>query len=783
MTVAHAFALSAAPLALAAALSSTPAHAADRAAEVRYTAYGVAHVKADDFEGVGYGYGWAYARDNLCLAVDHAITLAGERSMRIGPDATYFDGFANLGGGLQVNNFDSDVFFRTHLTPAATKAARAYASADMRALVKGFVRGFNKHASETALPGEDCRRAAWFRPLTEADIWRRVVHVPILETSNLLLEQIARAAPPGATVARIEPSDPEPMAGSNAAAFGRKMTAWGGGLSFSNPHFPWDGIERLHAVQLTVPGKYNVFGATLYNLPVPMLGFNESMGWSITYTTDQHATVYQLELDPKSPTRYMVDGHSEAMTAVTVAVPVKTGTGIETRKRKLWRTRYGWMMALPGFEWTDRRAYSIADAENGNVRLADAFLDVGKAKTVDVVKAALDRHMAFPWSNLTAADSTGQVLYANISLTPDIDDAKLARCRVTVDAQIAPTVEYVAAILKGSDSTCGWGRDPAAVQPGTVPASRRPSMIRDDFVLNSNDSHWLATWESSATLDGYAATIGNERTLRGERTRMGIIMALGRRDGSDGLGAPGIDAGKWEALFFRSRNLMAELLLDDTLADCRVRPVVDLADGGKVDLTQACSILARWDRTDRPDARGSTLFREFMLGLERLPETGFKLAARYWKVPFDPANPIATPRGLKVSDETRTALARAVLRMSRAGIAIDAPLREVQFASRNGARLPLSGSSYTYHMLVDPIRANPGDPQRLRGDSYIHVVELRPEGPRGRFMVTYSQSTNPRSPHFGDLTTLYSSQTLADVAFTPPQVEAEQVGETVRLSY
>jgi acyl-homoserine-lactone acylase len=773
-------------IALAGALMASGAAgaASPRAVEVRYTAYGVAHVTASDFEGVGYGYGWAFARDNLCLAVDHAITLAGERSARIGADERYFDGFANLESGAQVSNIDSDAFYRAHLTPAALKTARAYASADVRALFAGFVRGFNRHISEAALPGEDCRKAAWFRPLTDADMWRRTMHIPILETSNLLLQQIVGATPPGAPAKPLAALVAPDGAGSNAAAFGAKMTRWGGGLSFSNPHFPWEEIERLHAVQLTVPGRYDVFGSTLYNFPVPMLGFNRTMGWSITYTTDQHATAYALTLDPKSPTRYLVDGRSEAMTPVTIAIPVKGAKGPEIRRRTLWETRYGFVFAMPGFEWTATRAYAFADAEAGNVRMADAFLDVGKAATVAAAKSAIDRHMGLPWSNLIAADSTGKALFANVSPTPDLADATLADCRADISRAGPLPIDPIAATLDGSRSACAWRRDPAAVQPGTIPASRRPSLLRDDFVLNSNDSHWIASWDAGATLDGFSPLIGNERTLRGERTRMGILLAQGRRDGTDGLGAPGIDAGQWEALFFRSRNLMAELLLDDLLDDCRARPVVDLGKDGPVDLAGACAVLGRWDRTDRLDARGSLLFRQFLAGLERLPETGFKLAPRYWKVAFDPADPVNTPRGLAVSDETRSALAKAVRALAGAGIALDAPLRATQRSTRGGADLPMSGLSYTYNMAVARIAPDGKALGPVRGgNSYMHIVELRPEGPRGRFIVTYSQSTNPNSPHFADMTALFSTQTLADAPFTPDDIGRAQTEDTVTLTY
>jgi len=756
--------------------------------EVRFTPYGVAHVKADDFQGAGYGYGWAFARDNLCLAVDHAVTLAGERSKYLGADKSYFDLFANIEGGTNVTNEESDTFYRAYLTPKSVAAAKAYASPEARALVRGFARGFNAHIDEAALAGETCRSGPGFRRLTEDDVWRRAVHIPFLETSNHMLKEIVNARPPGSggskpfKAAEIQaPVRDDVSAGSNAAAFGRDMTTNGRGVSFSNPHFPWVGPERLYAVHLTVPGRLDVFGGALYGLPVPMLGFNKTFGWSITYTTDYHATVYELDLDPKSPTRYRIGDRYEAMTPIDVAVPVKAGENAPPLKHVLWRTRYGYVLVTPYLPWTREKAYALADPELDNVRMVDQFLDVSRSADVREAKAALDKHMAFPWSNLTAADSTGEVLYANISLTPDISNAQLMRCRADINRTYLP-INAIAPVLKGSDPTCAWRDEPSAVQPGTIPPSARPSTFRSDFAFNSNDSYWLPTFTTKGVLEGYANVIGNERTMRGERTRMGALLALGRQSGSDGLGAPGIDPGKWEALFCRSRNLMAELLLDDLLADCRREPIVNLAaQGGVVDLTHACETLGRWDRTDRLDARGSTLFAQFIRNLERLPETGMKLADRYWATPFDPKDPIHTPRGLKVTPETRAALAKAVIMLQASGVALDEPLRDVQHAERNGVFLPISGSSYAYNMVVAPLTPKVGLAPVFGGDSYMHIVGFGPEGPKGRFIVTYSQSTNPQSPHFSDMTALFSSQALADVEFTPQEIAATQVGPTVIL--
>ena len=57
-----------------AALFMQPVNADDSfEAEVRVTSYGIPHVKADNYAGLGYGYGNFYASHNLCILAREVI--------------------------------------------------------------------------------------------------------------------------------------------------------------------------------------------------------------------------------------------------------------------------------------------------------------------------------------------------------------------------------------------------------------------------------------------------------------------------------------------------------------------------------------------------------------------------------------------------------------------------------------------------------------------------------------------------------------------------------------
>jgi acyl-homoserine-lactone acylase len=133
--------------------SVLPAQPTAGSVEVRYTAYGMPHVRASSLAGVADGYGWAFARDNLCIMVEKAITLAGDRSRSLTPDSGYVDLFV----GGRISNRSSDAVFRYLLDSTAIRNARRTASTDVRDMVRGYVDGFNRHVQAAPLAGESCR--------------------------------------------------------------------------------------------------------------------------------------------------------------------------------------------------------------------------------------------------------------------------------------------------------------------------------------------------------------------------------------------------------------------------------------------------------------------------------------------------------------------------------------------------------------------------------------------------------------------------------------------------
>jgi len=140
------------------------------AAEVRRTSFGVPHIKASDERGIGYGIGYAYAEDNLCLWADAIVTVNGERSKYFGPDGSYDPN----GSGTAQTNLSSDFFFKYLNEPALIQSIWQRQTHEVKELIRGYTAGYNRYLGEVGKAGlpDACKNQPWVRQLTAQDLIR-----------------------------------------------------------------------------------------------------------------------------------------------------------------------------------------------------------------------------------------------------------------------------------------------------------------------------------------------------------------------------------------------------------------------------------------------------------------------------------------------------------------------------------------------------------------------------------------------------------------------------------
>ena len=128
-------------------------------------------------------------------------TVRGERSRYFGPEETW----TFTGNGRTYTNLQGDFFFkravreRTIENLLLKKPPNGPLPAIRRA-VKGYVRGYNRYLNEMGvdnLPDETCRGAAWVKPITLLDAYRRFFMLGIQASQGVSIDGIVGAQPPG----------------------------------------------------------------------------------------------------------------------------------------------------------------------------------------------------------------------------------------------------------------------------------------------------------------------------------------------------------------------------------------------------------------------------------------------------------------------------------------------------------------------------------------------------------------------------------------------------------
>lgn len=740
--------------------------------QIRRTEYGIPHVLADNYSDLGFGDGYAFAQDNACEMADRVLTLRGERSRYFGAAAMNDD---SLNG--PDSNLTSDTYFQAlrrsdTIAELLARPAPLGPTPQLRQLVEGYAAGFDRYLKDVGvanLPDPSCQGQPWVQPISAEDVWMNALDIDQAAGAGGMRFEIASATPPSAS-APPTTSAPSPAAdhsaaalvstpqhlvstpksqdrGSNGWALGADATTHGDGMLLANPHLPWTGDSRFYQVQLTIPGVLDVSGASLYGTPVVQIGHTAHLAWTHTATDAPHLSLYQLQLVPGDPTSYLVDGHPERMQTQQVPVEVlgadgTTGTVLKT----LYNSRYGPVLARG---WTTTSAVSMRDANADNLRAMNEWLAMDGAQSVGQLRTAQHTFQGAPWVYTMATDTSGAVYFTDSAAAPHLTDAQLASCT------LAPVPgSHQPALLNGATTACDWGSDPDAVEPGLFGPAHDPTLLRRDFVANSNNTPDLAN--PAAPLSGYPNEFGAAAPLE-LRPQQGLAMIAGRIAGTDGLGPAGFTLPTLQQLMFDDADRSAQIGRADVLAMCRAHPALTAGDGTTIDVGAACQALAAWDGRGKVDSHGQVLWSTFFTHLtEDFPDT-------WWRVPYDPSRPLTTPRGIDgASTAVQQAFADAVEMTQRTGGSLTASPGDARrwdgvplpgCADREGCFNVVEGSPTSgQNGGVDVSEAN-----AAVGSSFVMAVEMTPAGPRARTVLTYSESANPASPHYADQTTLFST--------------------------
>ncbi|TXD98022.1 peptidase S45 [Psychrobacter frigidicola] len=790
-------------------------------ADIQRTEFGIPHITARDYKGLGYGVGYAFAEDNICSLARELVVASGESMLYLGTEG----------------NMASDVFYTWYNSPARRAEFLAAQDPEVIDAITGYAAGYSRYLRDKGVANIDpaCANAEWVREITIDDLLIVYGKANLRGGLSNFVGPIVAAAPPvqnsvigSSRMRSVEASDPVVDSapafdmntinimngGSNAYAFGSEATGTNSGVMYGNPHEPWEGVQRFYEFHLTMPGELDVMGAAQQGQPFINIGFNKDVAWSHTVSTAKRFTLYQLSLVNGNPMKYNYKnsaGVFEQRDIEAVPITIKLPND-QTLVRPIYLSQYGPMLAvdkvngaLPAWG-TSNLAFTIRDAASENPRALNQWRSMNKAKNVEDLVTRMKSTLGLGFVNTIATDRYGKALYADISTVPHVTKDKLEACSTNAGPVLGALIAVDLPALNGSTADCEWGDDADSPQAGIFGGSNLPSLIRDDYVANSNDSYWLSNpqqplTEFSPLLRRRLVPFLGPNAVDGVpllmRSRMGLTQIADRLSNKDDLGGNTFNLDNMQEVVYGNRSYVAELVLDDVLVNCLAEPDLPLSDStDTINGTQACNILSSWDRRNNLDSKGAHVFREFWSNV-KFDETTDKL----FKVKFDVNNPVNTPSGLIISDNTRTALGDAIKFFQDKDIALDASLADLQYvidAGKNNEKISMHGGlgregvfnvaqSRNRDIVRDGVKSittvnvDGTYGPIINGPTYMQSVTFDEQGPVVEALLAYSQSADTTRPYHRDQTRRYSAKDWIRLPFSTGEISKQAVGNKIQL--
>jgi acyl-homoserine-lactone acylase len=405
--------------------------------EIRRTAYGVPHIKAQDLKAAYFALAWVQLEDHGPRVANGILRARGEMGRWFGRDSMESDFFAQRQRAVAVEKY-------------------ALLEQDTRDAYEGFAAGVNRYI-ETH-PEEF---PAGFAPrFTGYDVATRDVGGAGANAARRFLQ---RFQPQPAT---RQPIPTEPPAedvwpleeGSNAWAFAPSRTKSGRAILVRNPHLAW--TAGYYEGHMTVPGIVDFYGDFRIGGPFGVIGgFNKNLGWATTNNAPDLDEIYALDVDPSGVDRYLFDGASLPLQRELVTVVFRNGPGLSSETREFWRTHIG-----PVIHRDSGRIYIVRVAGEQDHRGGEQFLRMMRANSLSEWQDAM-RMRARETSNFTYADRAGNIFYVwNASI---------------------PALPHPS----GGDTTAVPARATADIWTRYVPFDSLPQLLnpRGGYVRNEND--------------------------------------------------------------------------------------------------------------------------------------------------------------------------------------------------------------------------------------------------------------------------------------------------------
>lgn len=413
--------------------------------------WGVPHIFAPTDAEVAYGLAWANAEDSFLEMQEQLAVGKGFMGRWKSIEGAGFD--------FYVHSIDPERTYRRYIDSL---------SPDFLLYLDGYCQGINAYAQ--AHP-EQVR----FRRLFPVD------SKTLLQTYVIAFSALGGAADQVENIVKGKYDAPTAFdpKGSNAYAFSSQKTDNGKTFLAINPHFQVGGAFSFYEAHLCSEAGLNITGALFQGGTSVFMGNNPYLGWGKTYNHMDLVDVFRLEMHPRKPLTYKIDGIWKRLEKRPVWLRVRLGKPerrgglvLPVRKTTYW-SDFGPTLRSPGKQFFALRASAFF-----SLSYPEQYYRMNRARNFEEFQKALDMG-GITMFNIVYADREDNILY--------LCNGKLPRR--------APGYDYLR-VLPGDTSAHLWTE--------FYPWRELPHQINPEcgFVYNTNNTPTRATCQGDTTETG-----------------------------------------------------------------------------------------------------------------------------------------------------------------------------------------------------------------------------------------------------------------------------------------
>lgn len=545
---------------------------------------------------------------------------------------------------------------------------------------------------------------------------------PLAHVARILFQFLGDA---GEVLERLMRDEPP---GSNGWAVAPSHTAGGNALLLANPHLPWSGEYTFFEAHLSAPGVYDAYGATLVGVPVLAIAFNDHLGWTHTSNTLDAVDLYALTLADDG---YQYDDETLPFETRTETIKILQADGTLSEEiLEVRRSVHGPVTDAGGP--VAIRMVAI-DEWSSAAGVVEQWWDMARATSLAEFENAV-RRLQLPFFTIIYADRDGHVMHlfnGQVPIRPAGDLDWSGSVPGDTSATLWTEIHPYDDLPKVLDPPSGW-------------------------VQNANSAPWYATYPLALDPDDYPPYMAPDDLSWRERRSIRMLEEH-----------PDLSLEKLVELKYSTRMELADRVLDDLIAAARQSSD---ATAGK-----AAGVLAAWDRQALASSTGALLFA-FWLRAIQFAGRDEDLTSLF-STPWDPAQPLTTPRGLKDPEAAVQALTAAAKQVQSLFGRLDVPWGDVARFRQGDIDLPANGFQGNPFGVFRVLFFDDSTLETTRqivaegGDSYVAAVEFG-ETVQARVLLTYGNASQPGSPHIGDQFALSANGEMRTAWRTREEIEA-----------